>query len=309
MKNIIKLTLVSLTLGLFITSCDTTQSPELPRNAKPAVNVDTPTVQVSENGSATITISTNTVSPKPLIFKLVQVGGNAIDGEDFSFNSPQEIADGVSHYSALDYGPIGAKVVIPAYANSGSITIYGMTDFVVDNKKATFELRAMESMNGVTTSKNTVAVTVADYTEDDLTIKLGWTVSDGAVDDTGAPIDACAQDLDLYLGVAGNPDVAHSWNDCPEAVVLHASDADGVYFIHVDYWAPSDVTISTTDPLTYDTTFFLTVGQVGISSQVINGTSSSSQYLNWSGYGNFGGNGYHPNVIQITKTGTNYAIQ
>lgn len=291
MKNIIKLTLASFTFALFITSCDTTESPDMPRNAKPAVKVDTPTIQLSENGTATITISTNTPVNKPLIFKLVQVGGNAVDGEDYTF----------AENSAADYGAIGGKIVIPAYANTGSLTMNGVTDFALDNKKATFELRAMESMNGVTTSKNSVSVTVIDYT-DDFVISLSWTIDD-------ASKDKCDQDLDAFL-TNGTAYIATAATiACVETVVLSGSAPDGDYFIDVDYWAPSDVTVTAGDPEEYNTAFFLEYGNIGQpTTTTFNGTSSTSRFLNWSGYSQFGGNGYHSQVITITKTGSIYVV-
>ncbi len=292
MKNIIKLTLASFTFALFITSCDTTSSPEMSRNAKPAVKVDTPTIQLSEGGTAAITISTSTPVNKPLIFKLVQVGGNAVVGEDYTFAANSD----------ADYGVIGGKIVIPAYANTGSLTMTGVTDFVLDNKKATFELRAMESMNGVTTSKNSVSVTVTDYT-DDFVISLSWTTDD-------ASKDKCAQDLDVFLtnGTA-NVDVAAS-TACVETVVLSGSAPDGDYYIDVDYWAPSDRTINVGDPAEYNTAFFLEYGNIGQpTTTTFNGTSSTSRFVNWSAFAQFGGNGYHSQVITITKTGGTYVVQ
>lgn len=292
MKNIIKLILATFAFGLFITSCDTTESVDMPRLAKPAVEVDTPTIQLSENGTATITISTNTPINKPLIFKLVQVGGNAVVGEDYTF----------AENSDLDYGPLGGKIVIPAYANTGSLTMSGITDFALDNKKATFELRAMESMNGVTTSKNTVSVSIADYT-DDFVISLSWATDD-------ASKDKCDQDLDVFLtdGTA-NVDVAAT-SVCVETVILSGSAPDGDYYIDVDYWSPSDVTVTAGDPAEYNTAFFLEYGNIGQpATTIFNGTSSTSRYLNWSAYGQFGGDGYHSQVITITKTGGTYVVQ
>lgn len=301
MKNIIKLTLALFTFALFITSCDTTESPEMSRNAKPAVKVDTPTIQLSEGGTAAITISTNTPINKPLIFKLVQVGGNAVDGEDYTFDT--DLDNLPDYYSAADYGAIGGKIVIPAYANTGSLTIHGMTDFVLDNKKATFELRAMESMNGVTTSKNSVSVTVTDYT-DDFVISLSWTTDD-------ASKAKCDQDLDVFLVDSANAGVDTAASAaCLETVVLPGSSPDGDYFIDVDYWVPSDVTVTAGDPEEYNTAFFLEYGNIGQpTTTTFNGTSSTSRFLNWSAYGQFGGNGYHSHVIKITKTGGTYVVQ
>ncbi|MEE9350541.1 MAG: hypothetical protein V3U80_10875 [Flavobacteriaceae bacterium] len=291
MKHLLKITIALFITSLFFASCETTEEVEMDRNAKPVVNFESSTVTVTEDGTAMITIETATPISKPIIFKLVQVGGNAVDGEDYSFGS---------NYSEADYGPIGGKVVIPAYATSGSVAIEGVTDFMIDNKSAVFQLESMESMNGIKGAGDKVTVTIADFTSDDLTINLHWTTTDH---------DACDQDLDLYLGNAGNADLAHSWNDCPESLTLLSTDADDVYFISVDLWAPSDFTQGAPGDVPYDTTWELEVGQVGISSQTFAGTTNDSHYLNWSGFGAFGGDGFHSNVIQITKTGSTYVIQ
>ena len=290
MNTFLKLSIVITLFALTFTSCETTEAVELDRVAKPVVNFESAAVTVTEDGTAMLTIETITPSNKPLIFKLVQVGGNGVDGEDFKFQQ----------YSAPDFGSIGGKITIPAYATSGSAVIEGMTDFMVDNKSAQFQLESMESMNGVSGPNDKVTVTIADFTSDNLTINLSW---------TSTAHESCDQDLDLYLGNAGNSDLQHSWDDCPESVTLLATDPDGIYFISVDLWAPSDFTQGAPGEVPYDTTWELTAGQIGISSQVFPGTTKSSSYLNWSRYAQFGGNGLHSNFIQITKAGTTYTIQ
>lgn len=292
MKNILKITFAAAIIGISFTSCKTTDEIEMARLEKPVVEIVESSITVAENGSGVINITTAEPVDKPLTFKLVQIGGTAVKGEDYTFDLDSD----------PDYGIIGGKIVIAPYQTTGTLTINGMTDFEIDNKSATFELRSMESMNGVTNANNKVSISFEDYTEDDLTIQLFWDVD-------SADVESCSQDLDLYLGNASNLDISHSWNDCPEQVVLHATDADDDYLISVDYWTPSDVTVDAGDPAEYNTSYYIKIGQVGVSSQIIEGTSSSSNYLNWSAYAAYGGDGFKPAVVQINKTGTNYTIQ
>jgi hypothetical protein len=282
-----------LLLGFY--SCDTVDEVELARKAKPEVNLVQASVNVSENGTASVSIEADKASTSDMIFKLVQIDGTAERNVDYRF----------AEESAPDYGSIGGRIVIPAYSTIGSTTIIGLTDFEVDNKSAKFELRPMESMEGVVGGSKILSLSIDDYIEDDLTVVLSWEVN---VDTE----DACDQDLDLYLFDSSNTEVSHSWFDCPEQVVLPASAPDGDYFVHIDYYAPNTVAVDpAVDPL-YNTRYILTTGQVGVSSQSFSNSFSDSDttnhYLNWTAYAQFGGDGLHLNVIQITKSGTNYTV-
>ncbi len=287
-------------LGVFVflaylNSCQTVEEIDFKTRQKSVGNLVTTSVNVLEGGTATVEISTDQPYTKDLIYKLVQVGGDAVSGEDYSF----------AEDSAPAYGPIGGKIVIPAYATSGTTTISGLTDFAVDNKTAKFELRPMSSMNGVVGSSKMLSFTIDDFTSDDLTVIMNWDVSDDA-------IDPCDQDLDVFLVDAADNYVTYSASaDCEEQFSLPASAPDGDYFIDVDYWAPSDIITTPGDAGEFFVKYTLTLGQVGVASQQISndfGPDNSNLYLNWSAYGQFGGDGYHAHVVQITKSGSNYTI-
>jgi len=276
----------------FIYSCTTVEDVNLARGNKPEVNLVDSSVSVTEGQTVAVNISADKPTSSDMIFKLVQVGGDAVAGVDYTF----------AENSAPDYGPIGGKIVIPAYSTTGSTTISGLTDFAMDNKTAQFELRSMQSMKGVVGADKTLSLSIDDYTEDDLTVILSWEVND----DNEAK---CDQDLDLYLMDATDTEVAHSWFDCPETVTLSASAPDGDYFIDVDYYSPNTVaTDLAVDPI-YSTKYTLTVGKIGISSQQFgNGfddSDTTNYFMNWTGEG---GSGYHSHVVQITKSGINYTV-
>lgn len=293
MKNILNKVSLMTVVIMALYSCNPVEEVNLARGSKPEANLVESSVSVTEGQMVTVNITADKPTTRDMIFKLVQVGGDAVDGVDYTF----------AENSAPDYGPIGGKIVIPAYATSGSTTITGLTDFAIDNKSAQFELRSMQSMRGVVGGGKMLSLSIDDYTEDDLSIVLSWEVNSS--DEV-----ACDQDLDLYIVDATDTELAHSWFDCPESVTLPAAAPDGDYFIDVDYWAPNTVAADpATDPI-YNTKYTLTVGQVGVSSEQFGNDFSdadtSNYYLNWSGYYQYGGDGYHQHVLQITKAGTSY---
>lgn len=300
MKNILKTGLSILLFTPLFVGCETVEDVVLPRNQKSAVDISTTSVTVTEGASSTITVTTNTPISKPMQFKLYQVGGDAVDGVDYQFTAD----------SAPDYGPIGGAITIPAYASSGSVEIMGLTDFAVDNKSATFELRSMAAKNGIVGTAKEVSVTIGDYTEDDLTIVLSWATSDEP------NYHAADQDLDFFiLDARGNyvGGFAAATGSFPEYNTIGAAWPDGTYYIDVDYWAPSDFSFPG-DPSLFETEHILTIGKVGTFSTVVKNNftdadATTSEYLQWSGYGAFGGDGYKPGIAQIDKVGTTYTIK
>ncbi len=152
--------------------------------------------------------------------------------------------------------------------------------------------------------KEEFTITIVNYESPDLLVDLSWEVN------TDSEV-SCDQDLDLYLVDATDTELAHSWFDCPESVTLPGTAPDGDYFINVDYYAPNTVAVDpATDPI-YNTKFTLDLIQGGVASQQISndfGPDNSNFYLNWSAYGQFGGDGLHSHVVQITKSGSNYTI-
>jgi hypothetical protein len=298
MKNILKTGITFLLFTPLFLSCETVEDVVLPRNEKSAVEVSTTSVTVMEGATSTITVTTTKAISKPMQFKLYQTGGTAVAGVDYDF----------SENSAADYGPIGGRIVIPAHATSGSVDIMGLTDFGIDGGTATFELRAMEAMNGVVGSSKEVSVTITDFTEDDLSIDLSWATSD---EDN---YHAADQDLDFLLVDARGGYVTGAFTGgMPEHMVLSASLPDGTYYVDLDYWAPSDFSFPG-DPSLFTVEHILSIGKVGVFSttvqnHVTDADAVTSEYLQWSGYAAFGGDGYIAGVAQIDKVGTTYTIK
>ena len=300
MKNILKNGFCALLVTASFLSCETVDDVVLPRNTKPTVNLTTTSVSISEDGSADITISTDTALPKDIIFKLIQIGGSAEMDVDYSFSST----------SALDYGPIGGRIFIPAGATTGSVTISGVTDFGADANSAVFQLEAIESMRGLVGSTDEVTVTISDFVGEDLFISMSWATSD---EDT---YHADEQDLDFYITDANGNYVgsyAAATGEMPEVNTVSGAWPDGTYYIDVDYWAPSDISYPG-EPALFTVEHILTIDKAGAFSTVIKNNytdedATTSEYLQWSGYSAYGGDGYREHVAQIEKVGTTYTVK
>jgi hypothetical protein len=299
MNKILKSGISLLFFAPLFLSCETVEDVVLPRNEKSAVDISTTTVTVTEGESATITITTDTPISKPMQFKLYQTSGNAEAGVDYDFAAN----------SAADFGPIGGRIVIPAHESTGSVEIMGLNDFAVDGKSATFELRSMEAMEGVVGSSKEVSVTIADFQGDDLAIELTWATSDEDA------YHADSQDLDFFIrGSAGYVGgFAAATGSFPENNTVFGSWPDGTYYIDVDYWVPEDISFPG-EPALFTIEHILTIGKIGVYSTVIKNNytdddATTSEYLQWSAYGAFGGDGYKAAVATIEKVGTTYTIK
>jgi hypothetical protein len=303
MNKILKTGISLLLFTPLFLSCETVEDVDLPRSEKPTVDISTTSVSVLEGGSATITITTNKPIAKPMQFKLYQTGGSAETEVDYEF----------AEYSAADYGPIGGRIVIPAYATTGSVEISGLEDFAVDGKTATFELRSSEAKNGVVGASNKLSLTVEDSQSDDLTIILSWATNDEDA------YHADEQDLDFYIRdssnnlFGSNGIYTAATGNFPEVSVLSNEWPDGTYYIDVDYWAPEDFSFPG-DPALFTMEHILTIGKAGTFSTVVKNNYSdadavTSEYLQWSGYSSFGGDGYKAAVATIEKVGNTYTIK
>jgi len=236
MKNLIKIGIALILLALFTTSCDVVDPVNLDRSVKPTVNLASASMSVTEGSASAITITTEAPANKDMIFKLVQVGGNAVEGVDYTFASN----------SALDYGPIGGKIVIPAYSTTGTLNIVGIKDIVSDSKSATFELRAIQSMIGVTGGQNQVTVDIKDFLSPYLDMSFSW---DTDVVLGGTTYSAAANiDYDIFVSDAAGFDINNPFATAnytgyaatgsePEVLTMNMSDwPDGEYIIFSDLW-------------------------------------------------------------------------
>ncbi|SDR73298.1 hypothetical protein SAMN05216503_0661 [Polaribacter sp. KT25b] len=229
MNKILKTGISLLLFTPLFLSCETVEDVVLPRNDKSTVDISTTAVTVTEGESSTITITTGTPTSKPMQFKLLQTGGNAVEGVDYEFAA----------YSAGDYGPIGGEVVIAAHESTGSVEIIALTDFEADNKTATFELESMAAMIGVVGTTKEVTVTVANATDDQLTMQLEW--DNGVEDDhlCDADFDAYLDTFEAYMFTGNCPEFVDHFVDGSSLVSGVLSD--GTHNIVVDYWDDNGV--------------------------------------------------------------------
>jgi len=287
---------------LFFVSCDTGQDTEKPMDpySKPVATYTVTSFQDTTQEADEFTYVFDITIDRPLRedlpFRAYQVGGTA-DSSDF----------------------IAIDGVIAAYTTSTQVKVKIVKDFVPEPDEtlvlrvAPFNSESSHAWDAEhwahllspSSPKEEVSINIINYASDDLVVDLSWKVNVDNEDD-------CSQDLDLYLMDATDTEVAHSWFDCPESVTLLGTVPDGDYFIDVDYWAPSTVAVDpAVDPI-YNTKYTLTLTQPGVFSESygnsFDDSDTTNYYLNWSGYAQFGGNGYHAHVVQITKSGTNYTV-
>lgn len=295
MKKILKSGISLMLLTSLLVSCETTEEVVQDRSTKPVGElVSTATVTVVEGASTTITVTTPTPSNKAISYKIYQVGGNAVMGEDYTFATN----------SAADFGPIGGKVVIPAYSSTGSVELMALTDYKVDSNNATFELREMEAMNGTVGTASKFTANFTSFVSDDLELIMSWKTTDEE------NYHGDSQDLDFAIeDAAGNEVLSAYTGDFPENIVMPGTMADGDYYINVDFWAPEDFSFPG-DPSLFDTAYYFQIGKVG-AFQITTADSDwvTSEYLQWSTYWRFGGDGWKARVAQITKAGTTYTIK
>jgi len=222
MKNILRTGIFLLLLAPLFIGFQTVEDVGLPRTEKPLVNITTTDVSVMGETNSTITITTNTTSSSPLIFKLVQVDGTAVMDTDYSFEEN----------SALDYGDIGGLITIPAYATSGSTTITGISDYIDGTKTASFKLEAIQNMAGIVTSPDMMDLTISDFFDPEkLTIIFSW----------DAPNDGNDYDMVTWSDTAANPHT--EWGDGgatsanPETDnSIWVADPLGTYYVNVMEW-------------------------------------------------------------------------
>lgn len=215
--------------SLSFISCNTVDDVILPRNQKPTVNLNESSIAVKQGGSNAISITTSDIASKDIIFKLVQIGGNAVEGTDYTF----------SEMSALDYGDIGGRVVIPAYSTSGFVDVIGLDVVGKAGKTATFKLESMQSMIGIAGDNTEITVTIEK--SNSLSMSFDWSMSIGGFST------ADFIDMDIFISDATGFDIADPWlvdpldaaatGDVPEVYTMDLSDwSNGTYVIWHDLW-------------------------------------------------------------------------
>ena len=257
MKKIIKIGISLLLITVVFVSCNTTDPVNLDRSVKPTVNLKASTVSVIEGSSSAITIETSAITSNDIIFSLVQVGGNAVEGVDYEFAS--------ADMSAPDYGAVGGRVVIPAYATTGSVNINGLLDLESDSKSATFELRSIQSMLGVVGGTSKVTVNIENFTTAYIDISFAWD-KDIVIPGIGTYNTDANVDLDIFVADAAGYDNNNPWGtfngtdyaatgDHPEVLRMDPSDwGDGEFILFTDLWDNGFFGLGLTDKVPVTTT-------------------------------------------------------
>jgi len=282
MRKNIKIGLTLLLFASAFVSCDTVEEVNMPRSVKPTVNLEASSLAVKQGGATAVTIITSEIAANAIIFKLVQTGGNAVEGEDYEF----------AEMSAPDYGEIGGRVVIPAYSTTGSVDIIGLNTGLTLGKSATFKLESIESMIGLTGGQTEVTVTIEK--SNSLEMSFDWTM------DIGGYSTSNNIDLDIFISVADGFDINDPWSsdlwdyaatgDCPEVYSMDITDwGDGTFVIWHDLWENGFFEAGLPDtlvPITATFTRFGSFEQVVVQdpSQSIMSDSTDGAYVSGVGY-------------------------
>lgn len=283
MKKIIKLGISLLLISLVFVSCETVEDVNLDRSEKPIVNITSTSVTVMGETTSEITLSTDKPSDKDLIFKLVQTSGDAVSGIDYQF----------AEDSALDYGVVGGRIVIPAYATTGKTEVTGISDYIDGSKSASFTLEAIESIKGIVGATKVVDLTITDFFDPTkLTIIFSW--------------EPHATDFDIvtWSDTAANPHTewgaggaTGSHPEIDNSIWLE--DPVGTYYVNIMDWSEGI-------DFPYKFTLLLPNGSIQIIEGTFTGTDKSS-YINdiWTAWGG-GYSSYR--VLMVENSGTGFTV-
>jgi len=213
MKKIIKITAVIALVAGFFSSCKPKETPYMDNSAKPKVTFVTSAANtnvVEGDQQYVITANLEYALNENVTIYMFRTAGTA-DNSDYSAGT-----------ITIARGTTTATGKIKILQDNKPEDQETLTVTIGDNRTANAEVHP-----------NSMSFVIDNYVSNDLDITLDWS---GDLNVAGSTMDACDIDLDLYLLDAGGADVAHSWNDCPEAVTLTGSMPDGTYYIVSDFW-------------------------------------------------------------------------
>ncbi len=282
------------------------------RSVKPVVSIDQTAFSLTEGESFTVVMTADKPTNTPMDFKLELVDGNG-SFRDF------EVTNGTESDSDVGAGKIGYIVTMPAYATTYSFTVSPILDLDVEGTETyVFALTSAVNARGlVAEGSSTITATVADFTSDDVGVRLTWdgntynsfgNLVEGTyktLNSSGQPTDASFTDydFDLYIVNTATFDVIEdgATGDSPENSMLTADMPDG------DYWLIADL---------------YTKGPAPITPHTLNVSMQVAKFGHWSvtipigSYNNThpvsapaGLDGGETIVATITKAGTMYTLK
>lgn len=268
--------------ALLAFACDkddlTGDSPLSPSSPTVSIGVANSTVAFVEKDSTfeyTITLSEPQIVDVDIY--VTQVGGNAVEGEDFT---------------------IGTSIVrIPANSTTGTAVIsVSADDLAEDTETFTIQIGDERTANASITPQ-TVEFTIMNVSEDDLALHLSWDVD--YTDATGTALDPTdVADLIFYITDEDGNVLADADGAAFEDLVLEGGDPDGTYLVKAGIYAVVDPGDLGTPPLLDLSVAFSQVGRIDETSLVFPAAFNSRLICD--------GNLY--TLARIVKSGTNYTV-
>lgn len=283
MKNrIINIGLALLAM-VFVVACsdddltgDSTQQASAP-NLSVALDFNNSETLVEDGSTYDFTVSISEPQIVNTVVYLEQTGGDATEGEDFTFPH---------------------TITIPAGSTSESGTITILSDNLVEEQESVeITIGTGNESNVAAVNSETVTFNIGNYTEGDLAVHLEWEVAQPAYDHEGNVIDATAlADLRLLVTDVPYTTIVESADGASfETFVMTEDTPDGEYYIVADFY-------SAMDHIARDLNLMLTFDQAGI----INGDAYTfDSALNTA---NSCDSVYYI-MAKVTKSGNNYTIE
>ncbi|SDS05432.1 Calx-beta domain-containing protein [Christiangramia echinicola] len=236
------------------------------------------TVTLVEDGSSyNFTVSISEPQIADVVVYLSQTGGDATEGDDFTF----------PHTVTIPKGSTSA---------SGTITILS-DDLKEENESVEITIGTGMEANVSAVNSETVSFNIGNLEEGDLMVNLEWMSASIATDNTGAELDATdLADLRLLLtDVPYDNTVIEADGAGFESLTVSDTLADGEYYLVADFYSAMDEVVR-------DLNLTLTFDQIGV---INHDTYTFASALNT-------GNsceGIYYILAKVTKSGDNYTIE
>lgn len=308
-----KFLLAAVVLGTLVSCAEDDDVTEDTRAVKSTVSVDATSFSLTEGESFTLNFTSDKPLSTAMDFKLELVDGNG------SFRD--YVVEGASETTITEgAGIIGHTFSVPAYATTYSITVTPEIDLEVEGTETfVFALTSAVNARGlVAAGSETITATVADYTSNDVGVKLIWdqnttdyfgTIHEGfflSTSAAGAVVESLytTYDFDLYVVDASTfnevTGFAGATGESPEMVTISADLPDGDYLLIADLYDSGD---EPNVPFTHK--LQMQVSKFGHWSTTIDVGGYTDTHPNSAPDGLAGGETI---VATLTKTGTTYVL-
>lgn len=246
-------------------------------NLSVALDFNSSETLIEDGSTYDFTVSISEPQIVNTVVYLEQTGGDATEGDDFTFPH---------------------TVTIPAGSTSASGTITILSDDLVEEQESVeITIGTGNESNVAAVNSETVTFNIGNYEDGDLAIHLEWELAEAAYDHEGNELDATTlADLRLLVTDVPYTTLVESADGASfETFVMTEDTPDGEYYIVADFY-------DAMDHIARDLNLSLTFDQAGI----INGeTYTFDAALNTA---NSCGSVYYI-MAKVTKSGDNYVIE